>query len=69
MSEEHRLIAIETKIAYHEDLVQTLNDTVIDQQMRIAELEARYQALLDRMSALHPPADPAEMGDERPPHY
>jgi SlyX protein len=69
MSDEHRFIALETKIAYHEDLVQSLNDTIIAQQRRITELELRYQSLLDRVSALSPPAEPGSIADERPPHY
>jgi uncharacterized coiled-coil protein SlyX len=50
-------------------LVQSLNDTIIAQQRRITELELRYQSLLDRVSALSPPAEPGSIADERPPHY
>ena len=67
MSDEDRIISIESKIAYQEDLMQTLNDTVIEQQQRIAALEHRYHSMLERLSSLDPPA--AADVDERPPHY
>ena len=67
MTAEDRLVVIETKIAFTEDLVHSLNDTVIAQQQRLEELEQRYQNLLDRMSALSPPTQ--DTIDEPPPHY
>jgi SlyX protein len=67
MSDEDRIISIESKIAYQEDLMQTLNDTVIEQQQRISALEHRYQSVLERLSSLDPPS--TVDADERPPHY
>lgn len=69
MLEEDRIISIESKIAFHEDLVQTLNNTVYNQQKRISDLEDQLQALLQRIANLgHSSNDPAEH-PERPPHY
>ena len=69
MLEEDRIISIETKIAFHEDLVQTLNDTVFDQQQRIAALEDQLKNLVARMASLsHSSGDEAD-SHERPPHY
>lgn len=69
MSDEDRFIDIETKIAYQDDLLQTLNDAMIEQREKIAVLEQRCQALLERMAALHSVAVTDADSDERPPHY
>ena len=69
MSEEERFIAIETKIAYHEHVVDTLNDTIVAQQRRIESLEARCDSLLDRVAALAPSVESGTPADEVPPHY
>ncbi len=67
---EERLINIETKIAYQEDLVEDLNKTIYQQQQKIERLEAICDALAKQIRALaeagsegKPPAN------ERPPHY
>lgn len=64
-----RLIAIESKIAQQEDLVDTLNRTIYDQQNKIEQLELLLSALARRMN--DSAAGPAEGANdnERPPHY
>jgi len=69
VSDEERFIAIETKIAYHEHVVDTLSDTILAQQRRIENLEARCDSLLERVAALAPPAEPGNPADDVPPHY
>lgn len=69
MSDEDRFIAIESKIAYQEDLAQTLGDTVIQQQHRISVLEQRVRGLLERLSALGLQSTADAGYDEQPPHY
>ncbi len=66
MNEE--IIAIETKLAYLEDTVATLNAMVIDQQKQIDRLEAGRKDLERQLGEL------AESGGEsmphkKPPHY
>lgn len=66
---DDRLIAIESKIAQQEDLVDTLNRTVYDQQKKIDRLEALMSALARRMKdSAAGPSDGAD-DNERPPHY
>ena len=69
MTEEDRIISIETKIAFHEDLVQTLNNTVYEQQQRISALEAQLKDLVHRMANLTQSSGEVANQDERPPHY
>ena len=66
---EGRLVDIETKLAYQDQLLLELNDVVTDQQARIMHLEEQFRVLVDRVRALAeaPPGD--EAASERPPHY
>ena len=67
---EKRLVELETKLAYQEDTLLTLNDVVSQQQQRIDQLEATLKLLVarvQRLSALAEATDP--MVQEKPPHY
>jgi SlyX protein len=69
MHPEDRLIAIESKIAQQEDLVESLNQTVYNQQKKIDQLEDLFSALVRRIKdSAAGPADNSQ-DNERPPHY
>jgi SlyX protein len=65
-----RLIEIETKLAFQEDTIQSLNAVVCQQQKQIEQLQATVELLIDRYRQLSAAAD---VGDqpvhEIPPHY
>ncbi len=65
---QDRLIEIETKLAFQEDAIRALNETVYRQEQRIGQLEAALAELIQRYRQLY-----AESGgkpaDEKPPHY
>jgi len=68
--DEARLINIEEKITFQEDLVEELNKTVYQQQQKLERLEGMCIALAGQVRSL------AEAGshdkspaNERPPHY
>ncbi len=63
MSEE-RLVAVETKLAYAEDTVETLNDIVVEQRARLERLERRVAELSEQLAAMTAAGD-----DAPPPHY
>jgi SlyX protein len=65
---EDRLIEIEIKLTRQEDLLDTLNRTVYEQQKKIDELEALCAALAHRMKDLTESDRQAPL-NERPPHY
>lgn len=73
MTNDDRLIEIETKIAFQEDLVQELNKIVYEQQKKIDRLEAVCHALVEHVKDLsRTVVDGNAAGgavDERPPHY
>ncbi|CAG1021682.1 hypothetical protein DOJK_01159 [Patescibacteria group bacterium] len=65
-----RLIELEIKVAYQEDLLQTLNTIVTEQQRQIQRLEATCQLLYERMNSLADAGNRADkIVNEIPPHY
>lgn len=66
---EKRLIELETKLAYQEDLIQDLNKTIFEQQKRLDQLEDTYKYLLSQTQELSEITSAGAQVDERPPHY
>ena len=66
---DNRIDALETKIAYLEDTVQTLNDIVSGQQREIEELRVSCKYLVDRQKGLAELIEGDAGPDQRPPHY
>jgi SlyX protein len=67
---DERIIELEIKAAYQDDLLRTLNDIVSTQQQQIQRLEKTCQVLNERIKSL----STESMGhdapiDEVPPHY
>lgn len=66
---ETRLIDIETKLAYQDDLIEEMNKTLYRQQQQIERLEAICEALAGQLRALHEAGNERAPAHERPPHY
>jgi SlyX protein len=65
-----RLIEIETKLAYQEDLLHSLNDIVVAQRNTIDGLERRLKKLESSFKSLNEENRfGGEVTDELPPHY
>jgi SlyX protein len=65
---ENRVTELEVKLAFAEDLLETLNTTVYRQQERIEQLELLVRDL--RQLVLQAiPAEQRSLRDEIPPHY
>jgi len=69
MNTEERLIDIEVKIARQEDVVDTLNRMVYEQQKKIEELEGLCSALAMRIKEMSTIDTERSQADDRPPHY
>ena len=63
------LVELETKVAYQEDTIQTLNDAVCRQQQQIDKLEAKMSLLLEKIREFEEPALVGNPNEETPPHY
>ncbi|OGB24599.1 MAG: SlyX protein [Burkholderiales bacterium RIFCSPLOWO2_02_FULL_57_36] len=66
---EERLVDMEIKIARQEDLVDTLNQMVYQQQKKIDELEALCAALARRVIDVSSADSERNPANEKPPHY
>lgn len=64
-----RLIELEIKVAYQEDLVQALNKIVAQQQQQIDNLENACRLLNERLLSLSSENASAGFAIEKPPHY
>jgi SlyX protein len=63
-----RITELEVKLAFAEDLLETLNQTVFRQQERIERLEREARQLREFvLQAL--PTEQRSLRDEIPPHY
>ncbi len=66
--DEERLVELEIKLAYQEDLLQALNTIVCDQQKQIGRLEETCKLLNERINNRVEPQS-INQGVEIPPHY
>lgn len=65
---EPRLTELETKLAFAEDLLETLNQTVIRQQGQLDSMQQQLRVLHQQLQdAL--PDEARSLRDEIPPHY
>ncbi len=65
---EDRVTELEVKLAFAEDLLETLNTTVYRQQERIDQLE-RIVRELRQLVLQAIPTEQRSLRDEIPPHY
>ena len=66
---DERLMELEIKLAYQEDLLQTLNSIVTEQQKQIYRLEETCKLLYDRLKNLSSAAELEQSDHQPPPHY
>lgn len=67
--DESRIIEIESKLAYQDQLLAELNDVVADQQKQLMHLNELFTAMVDRVRSLGDNSPDDAPQDERPPHY
>ena len=65
---DDRIAEIEIKIAFQEDLIQTLNNIVASQQQQISRLEETCKYLNERINNKSE-EEHINQGAEIPPHY
>jgi len=65
-----RIDELEARLAFHEELVQQLNDALGAQQIQLQELHSAVRILAQRMKETQACAVASGApADERPPHY
>lgn len=66
---DDRLTELEVKLAFQEDLIETLNLTVARQQQQLDLLQAQFRALYQQVTASASTAAESNPRHEIPPHY
>lgn len=66
---DRRLIEIESRVAYLDDTVLKLKQTVVAHQTQLYQLETRYDTLLERVRNLIETRNDGPIPNEKPPHY
>ena len=64
-----RIDTLESRFAFQEDTIGKLNDVIVDQQTRLAQLEKTIRSLLERAAEQENAAGLDEPDDAPPPHY
>ena len=65
--EEKRLVKIESALAHMEQLAESLNETVIEQDKTLRRLNQQLEQLTERMAKEN--ADSIKSSNTKPPHY
>jgi SlyX protein len=65
---EARLTEVEAKLAFAEDLIDTLNLTVVRQQAQLDSMQQQLRLLHQRIKDVVPD-ETRNLHDEIPPHY
>jgi SlyX protein len=65
---ESRLTELETKLAFAEDLLETLNQTVVRQQTQLDSMQQQLRLLHQQLQDTLPD-EARNLRDEIPPHY
>lgn len=66
---EERLVNLETKLTFQEDLIEELNKTIYQQQKKLEQLEATCAVLARHIASVADSVNESKAGNERPPHY
>lgn len=69
MSLEERMTELESRQAFQDDTLQTLNEVLFAQQRALERLELQVQALARRQEELLGQLGGGEEEDAPPPHY
>lgn len=63
------IIDLQTRLAFQEDTMQQLNQTVAAQQQQIDKLQVAVKFLIQQLRSLSPDEAPQGDAPEIPPHY
>ncbi len=64
---EERIVELESRQAFQDDTIQTLNDALVEQQKLIERLQVQVQALAKRQEEVSPYS--SSQDEAPPPHY
>lgn len=66
---EEAIIELQTKLSFQEDLLESLNQVVINQQGQIAKLQRTVESMIGLMDSMQSAMQDNWPRQEMPPHY
>lgn len=66
---EDKLVELETRLAFQDQEIQTLNEVIIRQQEQIDQLADQMKILKDKVQDMKPSLVIPESEETPPPHY
>ncbi len=69
MSQDERLIEIESRIAHQDHSIQAMGDEIYLQQKKLDHLEATCNLLVEQLKTQAGASSATDSGSEKPPHY
>ena len=69
MNSEDRITELESKVAFQDDTIDTLNDVIIHQQSQIDELKKELIKLSARLQSVQEISTTPAQNEPPPPHY
>ena len=66
---EERIVELETRLAFQEDAIHHLNQTVAEQRRQLDELGQMVEQLKQRLRTLSPSPLEGDQPEPPPPHY
>jgi SlyX protein len=66
---EEAILELQTKLSFQEDLLESLNQVIIDQQGQIAKLERTVESIIGQMHNMQSSIQDNRQQQEIPPHY
>ncbi len=67
---EEAMIELQTKLSFQEDLLESLNQVIVDQQSQITKLERMMEAMLGQLDTMQAAMQQGNgQQHEIPPHY
>ncbi len=61
--------SLQVKVAYQDDTIETLNQTIIRQQKSIQDINYNLEKLVEKIKAMPESDSPGSNDIELPPHY
>lgn len=66
---EEAIVELQTKLSFQEDLLETLNQVITDQQAQIAKLARTVESMIEHMHSIQSAIQDNGQQQEIPPHY
>ncbi|MDG1122758.1 MAG: SlyX family protein [Glaciecola sp.] len=64
-----RIIDLESKVAFQDDTIESLNDALSQQQQQLAQMTYKMNHMVERLKSMQPSNIATQDEEAPPPHY